>query len=92
MAIRAARLYPRLSDGAIVRAWCGFRPATPNGHPLVGTVDGCPNYVIAGGHGGDGVALAPITGRYVADLIKRDGSGPKFGEYAGELASRAAAR
>jgi hypothetical protein len=38
------------------------------------------------------VALAPITGRYVADLIKRDGSGPKFGEYAGELASRAAAR
>jgi glycine/D-amino acid oxidase-like deaminating enzyme len=92
MAIRAARLYPRLSDGAIVRAWCGFRPATPNGHPLVGTVDGCSNYVIAGGHGGDGVALAPITGRYVADLIKRGGSGPKFGEYARELAEQDAAR
>ena len=90
MSVRAARLYPRLSDGAITRAWCGFRPATPNGHPLVGTVDGCPNYVIAGGHGGDGVALAPITGRYVADLIKREGSGPKFGAYAKALAEAGA--
>jgi sarcosine oxidase subunit beta len=88
MSIRAARLYPRLSNGAITRAWCGFRPATLNGHPLVGTVDGCPNYVIASGHGGDGVALAPITGRYVADLIKHDGAGPRFGAYAKALAER----
>jgi glycine/D-amino acid oxidase-like deaminating enzyme len=86
MAIRASRIFPRLSNGAIVRAWCGFRPATPNGHPLVGTIEGRANYVIAGGHGGDGVALAPITGRYVADLIKRRGSGAKFGDYAGQLA------
>ncbi|MEI6200491.1 MAG: FAD-dependent oxidoreductase [Enhydrobacter sp.] len=85
MASRAARLYPSFSDGAIVRAWCGFRPATPNGHPLVGTVDSCANYVIAGGHGGDGVALAPITGRYVADLVKQGGSAPSFGAYAKQL-------
>jgi glycine/D-amino acid oxidase-like deaminating enzyme len=88
MAIRAARIFPRLSSGAIVKAWCGFRPATANGHPLVGVVDGCPNYVVAGGHGGDGVALAPITGRYVADLIKRNGTGAKFGDYAKELVDR----
>jgi sarcosine oxidase subunit beta len=82
MAVRATKIFPRIAEGAIARAWCGFRPATPNGHPLVGAIEGAANYVIAGGHGGDGVALAPLTGRYVADLIKQGGKVPKFGEYA----------
>jgi sarcosine oxidase subunit beta len=88
IAVRACRLFPSLSEGAIVRAWCGFRPATPNGHPLVGTAAGCPNYIIASGHGGDGVALAPVTGRYVAALVRHEGSLPGFGDYARDRASR----
>jgi glycine/D-amino acid oxidase-like deaminating enzyme len=88
IAIRAARLFPSLSQGAIVRAWCGFRPATPNGHPLVGTMAGCSNYIVASGHGGDGVALAPVTGRYVASLVQREGNLPSFGDYAKDHASR----
>ncbi|WP_395713078.1 NAD(P)/FAD-dependent oxidoreductase [Reyranella sp.] len=88
IAIKAARLFPSLSHGAIVRAWCGFRPATPNGHPLVGTMPACSNYIIAGGHGGDGVALAPITGRYVAELVQRQGSLPAFAHYAAQRLSQ----
>jgi glycine/D-amino acid oxidase-like deaminating enzyme len=88
IAVRAARLFPSIAEGAIIRAWCGFRPATPNGHPLVGTIGGYPNYIVASGHGGDGVALAPVTGRYVAALVKGEGNLPAFGHYAKHRAAR----
>jgi sarcosine oxidase subunit beta len=81
MAFRASRLASQLTGAELSRAWCGFRPTTPDGRPLVGTGD-VPGYVIAGGHGGDGVALAPITGRYVADLVAAEGRAPAFAAYA----------
>ncbi|MCC7272846.1 MAG: FAD-binding oxidoreductase [Alphaproteobacteria bacterium] len=86
IAMRAVRLFPRLGEAAIVRAWSGFRPFAPGGRPIVGAVASVPGYVVAGGHGGDGVALAPITGRYVADLVRRGGRAPAFADYAAGLA------
>ncbi len=48
--------------------WVGSRPCTADGLPLAG-VTGSPRVHVAGGHGMWGVALGPLTGRYVAEGI-----------------------
>jgi D-amino-acid dehydrogenase len=64
---RVVRGYVAL-DGELERAepWCGLRPLTPDGLPIVGGHPGARNLVLATGHGHLGVSLAPITGRLVA--------------------------
>lgn len=69
----AARLMPRLGGVNVVRAWAGLRPYCAKG-PTLGYNGGPAGYVTAIGHGGDGVALAPITGIYLADFIARGGT------------------
>lgn len=67
----AARLMPRLGEMSVVRTWAGLRPYCATG-PVLGDGGGPDGYVTAIGHGGDGVALSPITGVYVADYITRE--------------------
>jgi sarcosine oxidase subunit beta len=67
----AMRLMPRLADMSVVRTWAGLRPYRANG-PVLGDGGGPAGYVAAIGHGGDGVALSPITGVYIADYIASD--------------------
>ncbi len=71
----ATRLMPRLGRMHAVRAWAGLRPYSSAG-PMLGNGAGPEGYVTAIGHGGDGVALSPITGVYVADYIARGGDAP----------------
>ncbi|MGZ8210042.1 MAG: NAD(P)/FAD-dependent oxidoreductase [Burkholderiales bacterium] len=68
----AMRLMPRLGDMSVVRTWAGLRPYRASG-PGLGDGGGPRGYVIAIGHGGDGVALSPITGVYVSEFIAREG-------------------
>jgi D-amino-acid dehydrogenase len=49
-------------------AWCGLRPLTPDGLPLIGRVPGLEGAIVATGHAMLGFTLAPGTGRVVADL------------------------
>ncbi|MCP4177679.1 MAG: FAD-binding oxidoreductase [bacterium] len=65
----AARVIPKLKDINVIRVMSGLRPYTPDGLPLVGKVQGFDGFFMAAGHEGDGIALAPVTGRIVADLI-----------------------
>lgn len=67
----AVGLMPQLSRLNAVRAWAGLRPYSSKG-PLLGD-GGVEGYAVATGHGGDGVALAPITGVYMAEYIASDG-------------------
>jgi D-amino-acid dehydrogenase len=48
--------------------WVGSRPCTPDGLPLIGATRS-PRVHVAGGHGMWGIALGPLTGRYLADSI-----------------------
>ena len=66
---RAARFFPRLKDVGIVRCFAGVRPYTPDGLPLLGPVTSLPHFYMAAGHEGDGIALSPITGKLIAELI-----------------------
>src|SRR5262249_35332794 len=69
----AGAMMPQLAKMNAVRAWAGLRPYCTAG-PLLGRVGGPAGYAVATGHGGDGVALAPISGAYVAEVIARDGA------------------
>jgi len=49
-------------------AWCGLRPLTPDGLPLIGRVPWVEGALVATGHAMLGFTLAAGTGRVVADL------------------------
>jgi D-amino-acid dehydrogenase len=55
-------------------SWFGFRPMTPDGLPYIGRADGIDNLVLATGHGQLGVALAPVTGLLVAEILSGEAS------------------
>ncbi len=65
----AVNLYPRLKDLHIIRCFSGLRPATPDGLPILGNVDKLNGFIIATGHEGDGICLAPITGKLICQHI-----------------------
>ncbi|MDX9872610.1 MAG: FAD-binding oxidoreductase [Clostridia bacterium] len=65
----ACRLVPGLKEINFIRFISGLRPYTKDGLPLVGHVQDVPGFFMAAGHEGDGIALSPVTGRIVADLI-----------------------
>lgn len=56
-------------------SWCGFRPLTPDSAPYIGRPRDVDGLVVATGHGQLGLALAPITGALVSDLLA--GSEPR---------------
>jgi glycine/D-amino acid oxidase-like deaminating enzyme len=68
MALGAVRLCPGLVQARPLRAWCGFRPYAADG-PILGADPEHPGYVVAAGHGGDGVALAPVSAMYVTRIM-----------------------
>jgi D-amino-acid dehydrogenase len=64
--VRAA--FPKASDFRKLSPWCGMRPATPKGTPLVGATAQHSNLWLNIGHGALGFTLALATGRILADL------------------------
>ncbi|MEM3462881.1 MAG: FAD-binding oxidoreductase [Candidatus Bathyarchaeia archaeon] len=71
IAQEVSKILPVLKNVSVIRTFAGLRPETPDGLPIIGEVDGLDGFIIACGHGGDGIALAPITGKIVADLINK---------------------
>jgi len=67
-------LFPRAGDVDRAEFWCGLRPMTPDGTPVVGATR-LPNLYLATGHGTLGWTMAAGTGRVIADVI----SGRKAG-------------
>ena len=65
---RAIRLYPQLQHYPIQEFWWGFRPATPDELPILGSSP-CKNLTLATGHYRNGILLAPVTATLIADLI-----------------------
>jgi D-amino-acid dehydrogenase len=67
---RAAGVYlDGIGDGASTSEWCGLRPCTPDGLPVVGPVPGSEGVFIAAGHAMLGLTLGPITGKLVSELV-----------------------
>jgi glycine/D-amino acid oxidase-like deaminating enzyme len=70
MLARAARYLPVLPQLSGLRAWTGFRAATPDGLPLVGPAGAAaPGVWLATGHEGLGVTTALATAKLLAAQI-----------------------
>jgi len=67
---RAARAaFPELGTARPVSEWCGLRPVSMDGLPIVGPVPGVDGLHLATGHGMLGLTLGPVTGDMVANTI-----------------------
>ena len=72
---QAVALVPEIGRRPITRSWCGFRPATPDGLPVLGPWPDVAGLFVATGHYRNGILLAPITAAVMADCIV-DGKAP----------------
>jgi glycine/D-amino acid oxidase-like deaminating enzyme len=66
---RALEFVPALAALSAIRTWVGFRPATPDKLPLIGSHPETPGLVVAAGHEGLGITTALATAELVADAI-----------------------
>lgn len=56
----------------LIEIWRGLRPCSPDGLPYIGRPNGYDNLTIAAGHSTIGLALGPITGRLVSQLVAHE--------------------
>ena len=67
---RAARDYiDGIGTARPVSEWCGLRPMSVDGLPIVGPLGGVEGLSVATGHGMLGLTFAPVTGQMVARLV-----------------------
>ncbi len=66
---RVTEMIPHLRGIDILRTWSGTLAVTPDGLPIIGTVDGIEGYVLATGFSGHGFCLGPIVGRLLSEQI-----------------------
>ncbi|MCM3746877.1 glycine oxidase ThiO [Paenibacillus pasadenensis] len=66
----SARAFPMLADMKPKLSWAGLRPATRDGRPLIGRLDGYPQVIFAAGHYRNGILLAPATAAAVLALLE----------------------
>jgi glycine oxidase ThiO len=71
----AVRLYPDLQHFPVGEFWWGFRPATADELPILGTSP-YQNLTLATGHYRNGILLAPITGALIADFVLHQTADP----------------
>lgn len=63
------RWIPALAEAPLVGTWACWRPATPDGRPILGW-SAYQGLLYATGHGFDGLTLAPLTAAVVTALIQ----------------------
>jgi glycine oxidase len=64
----AVELVPSIADFEVTETWCGLRPDTIDHLPIIGA-SGVENLLLATGHFRNGILLAPITARAIAEVI-----------------------
>ncbi len=60
---------PALGSFSVSETWAGLRPGTPDERPFLGSTP-LSGYFLATGHYRNGILLAPVTARYLADAIE----------------------
>lgn len=76
----ALQLVPSVGEGDYnqLRAWSGFRPATPDKTPILGADPRAKGLWWATGHFRSGILLAPVTATLIADAILEDKPIPEW--------------
>ena len=60
------------SLGAVEKEWCGFRPMTYDGLPIIDWSPRLRNVAVAAGHNMLGLSMGPGTGKLVAETISQE--------------------
>jgi D-amino-acid dehydrogenase len=68
----ASKYLPGIGDLEPERTWSGFRPASPDGLPIIERNASIKNLVLATGHGMLGLTQGPITGKLVSQIIAHE--------------------
>ena len=66
--VRALGVAPGLASATVAEMRVGFRPASPDGQPILGAVAGHKGLYLATGFGPSGLTLAPYSAALVAAL------------------------
>ncbi len=66
----AREISSRLDTLTLENSWAGLRPGTPDRLPILGPTP-LDRLLVAAGHYRNGILLAPLTGRLIADWITR---------------------
>jgi glycine oxidase len=64
----AIRYLPELAAAPIIESWAGLRPGTPDDLPILGATETA-GVFIATGHFRNGILLAPVTAKLMADVV-----------------------
>ena len=78
---RAIAYMPAIAELSAIRAWTGFRAATPDKLPLIGPHPEDARLFLATGHEGLGITTSLATGRLVADAIAGRAGGISIAPY-----------
>jgi glycine oxidase len=74
----AEEIAPSITRLSLVDEWAGLRPRGESAWPVLGRANNVDNLLYATGHFRNGILLAPITARIIADLITRRDGSPEF--------------
>jgi len=66
----AVEIVPAVNDAPMIDAWAGLRPRGRTDAPLIGASPELKGLIYATGHYRNGILLAPITGKLIADMIE----------------------
>jgi sarcosine oxidase subunit beta len=70
IAKRAIEFLPYLKSINCIRMFAGLRSfCSADGMPIIGKAEKFPSMLFASGHAGYGIALAPVTGKVISELI-----------------------
>jgi glycine oxidase len=76
----AAVLVPNVGELRILEDWAGLRPGTPDKLPIMGAT-ALEGYYIATGHYRDGILLAPMAAKLMAQMIRGENPEIEFAEF-----------
>jgi D-amino-acid dehydrogenase len=65
----ALHIAPGLASATLIETRVGFRPASPDGLPLLGRVRGVDGLFVGNGLGAAGLTIGPFAGKLLADLV-----------------------
>jgi sarcosine oxidase subunit beta len=89
---KAISFFPVLRNVHIIRTIFGFRPASADGKMILGEHKNRPGFYTVAGHEGDGISMAPITGKLAGMLIADKTSADHLAQFSPERFAQTATR
>lgn len=77
----AFEILPSLREYEVAGSWSGLRPRSDDEMPVIGSLAGYEDLVIATGHYRNGILLAPLTAKIVAESIVSGKRSDHFDEF-----------